>query len=45
MRRSVYTPTKEMLADTKFTTFLDELVRRAEANGHDITREEWLRIS
>ena len=34
-----------MLADSKFTTFLDELVRKAAANNHDITREEWLHIS
>ena len=45
MRKSVYTPTKEMLADTKFTTFLDELVRKAEANNVDVTRTEWLHIS
>jgi len=45
MRRSIYEPTKEMLADTKFTTFLDELVRKAKANNHDIMSEEWLHIS
>jgi len=45
MRKSVYTPTKEMLADTKFTTFLDELVRKAEANKAEVSREAWLHIS
>jgi len=31
MRKSVYTPTKEMLADTKFTRFLDTFVEMRDA--------------
>jgi len=45
MRRSIYTPTKEMLADSKFTAFLDELVRKAEENNVDIRGESFHHMS